>query len=74
LEDKVDTKLVPWIGKHFTIVGHATHVKSILTSIDIYYITVLNIPIEVLMYIYIIRRLSFGWRVTRSLGGNAKLI
>jgi hypothetical protein len=26
------------------------------------------------MYIHIIRRLSFGWRVTMSLGGNAKLI
>jgi hypothetical protein len=41
LEDKVATKLVPWIGKHVTMAGRSSLVKSVLTSIIIYYITVL---------------------------------
>jgi hypothetical protein len=49
LEDKVATKLVPWIGKHVTMVGCSSLVKLVLTSIVIYYITVLNIPVEVLL-------------------------
>jgi hypothetical protein len=53
--------------------GRATLVMSFLTSIAIYYITVLNVPIEILMKIDSIRR-TFLWtaceKVTR---GNLKL-
>jgi hypothetical protein len=51
LEDKVATKLVPWIGKHVTMASRTSLVKSVLTSIIVYYITILNIPVEVLLKI-----------------------
>jgi hypothetical protein len=60
LEDKVATKLVPWLGKNVTMVGRATLVKSVPTSIFIYYIIVLNILVEVLMKIDSIGR-AFLW-------------
>jgi hypothetical protein len=56
LEDKVATKLVPWIGKHVTMAGRSSLVKSVLTSIVIYYITVLNVHVEVLLKIDSLRR------------------
>jgi hypothetical protein len=40
--------------------GHTSLVKSVLTSIAVYYITILNIPIEVLLKIDSIRR-AFLW-------------
>jgi hypothetical protein len=50
LEDKVATKLIPWMGKHVTMASHSALVKSVLTSIVIYYVTVLNIPVGVLFW------------------------
>jgi hypothetical protein len=47
LEDKVAGKLVPWIGKHVIMAGRSSIIKSVLTSIAIYYITILNVPVEV---------------------------
>jgi hypothetical protein len=46
--------------------GRATLVKSVLTRIAIYCITVLNVSVEVLMKIDNIRRLFFGRLATRS--------
>jgi hypothetical protein len=60
LEDKVADKLVPWISKHATMAGHVTLVKAVLTSMVIYYIPVLEIPVEVLMKIDSTRR-AFLW-------------
>jgi hypothetical protein len=60
LEDKVVAKLVPWIEKHVTMVGLTTLVKAVLTNIVIYFITVLDIPMEVLMKIDIKKGLSLG--------------
>jgi hypothetical protein len=40
--------------------GRTSLVKSVLTSIAVYYITVLNIPVEVLLKIDIIQR-DFLW-------------
>jgi hypothetical protein len=51
LEDKVATKHVPWIGKHVTMAARSTLVKSVLTSIPIYYITMLNVPVKLLLKI-----------------------
>jgi hypothetical protein len=55
--------------------GRSSLVKSVLTSIAIYYITMLNIPIEVLMKIDSIRR-AFLWAACDKVtgGGDAKLI
>ena len=66
-------KLVPWLGKHISVDGHAKLVKSVLTSIVIYYATVLNIPIEVLMKIDRIRR-DFLWAACDKVtgGGDVK--
>jgi hypothetical protein len=63
LDDKFIGKLVLWIGKHVTLAGCSSLVKSVLTSIKIYYITILNIPVEVLMKIDNIRR-AFLWAVS----------
>jgi hypothetical protein len=56
LGDKVAAKLLPWVGKHVTMISRCTIVMAILTIIVIYYITVLNVPVEVLMKIDSIRR------------------
>jgi hypothetical protein len=48
LEDKVAPKLMPWIGNHVTMAGRSSLIKLVLTSIAIYFITVLNIPVEAL--------------------------
>jgi hypothetical protein len=56
LENKVATKLVPWTGKHVTKARRSSLVKSVFTSIGIYYITVFNILVEVLLKIDSIRR------------------
>jgi hypothetical protein len=73
LEDKVANKLMPWIGKHVTMAGRGTLVKSVLTSIAIYFITVLNIPMEVLMKIDSIRR-AFLWAGCEKVtGGKCKV-
>jgi hypothetical protein len=56
LEDKVAGKLIPWVGKLATMAGHSVLIKSVLTSIVIYFITVLEIPKEVLMKNDSIRR------------------
>jgi hypothetical protein len=72
LEDKVIDKLVLWIGKYVTMAGRSSHVKSVLTSIKIYYITILNIPVEVLMKIDSIRELFFGRLATKLPEASAK--
>jgi hypothetical protein len=48
LIDEVANKLIPWIGKDATMVGRSVLVKAVLTSVVIYFITVLKVPIEVL--------------------------
>jgi hypothetical protein len=73
-EDRVAAKLVPWIGKHATIAVQTMLVKPGFTSIVIYYITVLNVPVEVLMKIDNTKGHSVGLLVTRSPEESAKLI
>jgi hypothetical protein len=48
LEDKVAGKLVPWFGKHASMAGRTVLVNVVLTSVVIYFITVLEIPLDVL--------------------------
>jgi hypothetical protein len=73
LEDKFATKLVPWIGNHVTMAGRSALVKSVLTSIVIYYLAVLNILVEVLLKIYSIRR-AFLWTACNKVtGGKCKV-
>jgi hypothetical protein len=69
LEYKVTAKLVPWLGKHATMAGRETLVKSVLTSIVIYNITVLNVPIDILMKIDSIRR-AFLWAACDKVTGG----
>jgi hypothetical protein len=53
--------------------GRSTLVNSVLTSIVIYYITVLNVPVEVLMKIDSIRR-AFLWAASDKVtGGKCKV-
>jgi hypothetical protein len=54
--------------------GRATLVKSVLTVIVIYYITVLNVSIEILMKIDSIRRAFLWASCDKVTGGNSKLI
>jgi hypothetical protein len=69
LEDKVAGKLVPWIGKHVTMAGHVTLVEAVLTSMVIYYITVLEILVEMLMKIDSIRQ-TFLWAACDKVTGE----
>jgi hypothetical protein len=69
----VAAKLVPWIGKHVNMAGRATLFKSVLTSVAIYFITVLDIPMEVLTKIDSIRR-AFLWAACDKVtGGKCKV-
>jgi hypothetical protein len=43
------------MGEHVTMAGRATLVKAVLTSMDMYNITILEIPVEVLTEIDSIR-------------------
>jgi hypothetical protein len=73
LEDKVATKLVPWIGKHVTMAARSTLVKSVLTSIPIYCITMLNIPVELLLKIHNIRRVFLWVACDKATDGKCKV-
>ena len=56
LIDKAASKLVPWMGKHATMAGRSVLVKAVLTSVVIYFITVIDVPAGVLKKIDGIRR------------------
>jgi mannosylglycoprotein endo-beta-mannosidase len=73
LEDKVASKLRPWIGKHVTMAGRSTLVKAVLTSIVIYFITVLDVPKEVLMKIDGLRRAYLWVACDKVTGGKCKV-
>jgi hypothetical protein len=73
LEDKVAAKLVPWLGKHVSMAGRATLVRAVLTSIAIYYITVLDVPAEVLKKIDSIRRAYLWAACDKVTGGKCKV-
>jgi hypothetical protein len=73
LEDKVATKLVPYMGKHVTMAGRGTLVKSVLTRIVIYFATVLDIPMEVLMKIDSMRRVFLWAACDKVTGGKCKV-
>jgi hypothetical protein len=73
LEDKVTIKFIPWIGKHVTVAGRVNVIKLVLTSIAIYFITVLDVPVEVLMKIDSLRT-AFLWAgCDKVTGGKCKV-
>jgi hypothetical protein len=73
LKDKVATKLVPWIGKHVIMASRSALIKSVLMSIVIYYVTVLNISVEVLLKIDSIRRAFLWVACDKVTGGKYKV-
>jgi hypothetical protein len=73
LEDKVAIKLIPWLGKHVNVAGCSTLVKEVLNSIMIYYITVLEILMEVLMKIDSIRHAYFWVASDKLTKGKCKV-
>jgi hypothetical protein len=73
LKDKVATKLIPWVGKYVTFAGRSTLVKAMLTSVVIYFMTVLEVPVEVLMKIDSIPR-AYHWAACdKVIGGKCKV-
>jgi hypothetical protein len=65
--------LITWIVKHATMVGHTVLVKSVVISVVIYFITVLEVPLEVLLKIDSIRR-AFLWAACEKVfGGKCKV-
>jgi hypothetical protein len=73
LEDKVANKLIPWVGKHVTFSRRTTLVKAVLTSVVIYFITILEVPMEVLMKIDSIRRAYLWVACDKVTGGKCKV-
>jgi hypothetical protein len=69
----VANKLIPWVGKHVTFSGRTTLVKAVLTSVVIYFITVLEVPMEVLMKIDSIRRAYLWAACEKVTGGKCKV-
>jgi hypothetical protein len=73
LEDRVAGKLIPWLGKHATRAGRMVFVKAVLTSIVIYYVTILEVRLEVILNIDSIRR-AFLWVASEKvIGGKCKV-
>ena len=73
LEDRVAGKLRPWIGKHSTMARRMVLVRSVLTSMVIYFITALDVPVETLSKIDSIRR-AFLWAASDKVtGGKCKV-
>jgi hypothetical protein len=66
-------KLVPWIGRNANMAGRMTLVKLVLTSVVIYFITVLDIPMEVLMKIDSIRQVFLWAASDKVTGGKCKV-
>ena len=73
LEDRVAGKLRPWEGKNTTMAGRAVLVKSVLTSVIIYFITVLDVPLESLLKIDSIRRAYLWAACEKVTGGKCKV-
>lgn len=48
LEDKVAAKLIPWDGNNITAIGRTTLVKSVLSSLLVYLITSIHVPLSTL--------------------------
>jgi hypothetical protein len=65
--------LVTWIGKHATMVGHTVLVKLVLINVVIYFITVLDVPLEVLLKIDSIRRAFLSATCEKVFGGKCKV-
>ena len=73
LKDKVARKLAPWIGHLMAAPRRAVLVKAVLTSIAIYSITSLVLPVEVLKRIDALRR-AFLWAgCDKVTGGKCKI-
>lgn len=73
LEDKIAAQLAPWMGKHVASPGRVVLVKSVLTAIAIYYMTALNLPVEVMNKIDALRR-AFLWAgCDKVTGGKCKI-
>lgn len=73
LVDKVARKLPPWQGWNINIAGRTTLVKSVLSSLAIYFITALNIPAGTSAEITKIQR-AFLWAGTNSVSrGQCKV-
>ena len=73
LEDKVARKLAPWTGQLMATPGRAVLVKAVLTSITIYSITSLVLPVVVLKRIDALRW-AFLWAgCDKVTGGKCKI-
>ena len=73
LEDKVACNIAPWTGQLMAAPGRAVLVKAVLTSIAIYSITSLVLPVEVLKRIDALRR-AFLWAgCDKVTGGKCKI-
>ena len=73
LEDKIASKISPWLGMLMAAPGRAVLVKSVLTAIAIYYMTALNLPIEVLEKIDSLRRAFLWVGCDKVTGGKCKI-
>jgi hypothetical protein len=67
LVDKVAGNLVPWLGKHASMAGCTVLVNVVLTSVVIYFITVLEIPLDNLRKIDSIQNL---WAASDKVRGG----
>ena len=67
-------KLRPWEGKNATMAGRSVLVKAMLTSVAIYFITVLHVPLEVLSKIDSIRN-TYLWAACEKVvtGGKCRV-
>ena len=73
LEDKIAAQLTPWMGKHVAAPGRMVLVKSVITAIAIYYMTALNLPVEVVKKIDALRRAYLWAGCDKVTGGKCKV-
>lgn len=73
LEDKIAAQLTPWMGKHVAAPGRMVLVKSVITAITIFYMTALNLPVEVMKKIDALRRAYLWAGCDKVTGGKCKV-
>lgn len=66
-------KLMSWCGRHIATVGRDVLVKDVLTSLAIYHLTPLDIPIVVLRYIDKLRRMYLRAASDKVSGDKCKI-
>lgn len=73
LEDKIAAQVAPWLGKHVASPRRAALVQSVLTATTIYFMTTLNLLVDLLNKIDALRRAYLWVGCDKVTGGKCQI-